>query len=190
MLLGGVAAAGAASYAVKALAVGLPLPCVDGTAQQAAMGCGVALVLTGLLTFLRPFVDAPRLVLTWLLLTAISLWLGAYRLSPLGFGAGNTPLLQGFRVQRVGRTPILAASRATLSISRGATVEIEPQILPQTQPSCRWISEASAAIDDPLNCDIAYQAPSRVEYDVLRVRVHSDCSLPDAVADLRFSVLP
>lgn len=66
---------------------------------------------------------------------------------------------------------------------------IVPVMLPGDQPSCNWFSQHGGALDDATNCETVY-APPAAEYDVLRLSVRSSCGLPNAVGQIKFSILP
>lgn len=123
------------------------------------------------------------------LLLFLAFWLGSPGVSPLGFGRGRRPLLQGFVITRAQREPVPVASGATVSLAAASPMEIEPQLLPGPV-TCIWSSSNGGAFDDPTGCDTAYQPGEGAGFDFLRVRVRSACGLPPAVGLLRVSILP
>ena len=122
-------------------------------------------------------------------LLLLTLWLGSYHVSPLGFSNGSIPLLRGFVVSQAHGTAIKIASRQPLSVGYGSIVQIQPEIL-AGPVDCTWLSTTGGVFDDPANCDTAFVASGAAQYDVLKVRVRSACGLPTAVGEIRVAILP
>lgn len=117
---------------------------------------------------------------------ALSLWLGSYRFSPL---YAKTKVLQGFDITLLYREKTRIQSGAIVSLGRNSIAAIAPITLPGDQPSCNWFSQQGGALDDATQCETIY-APPAAEYDILQVSVRSSCGLPNAVGQIKFSILP
>ncbi len=166
------------------------VPCVNPSFAQASFGFAALVLLNAvLLSWLH------RPVTAWagaalLVLCIFSLWMGAYGLSPLSYGRGGIPVLSGFRLTRFGLRSYHAATGAIVVTRAGSPMEIEPILLANAGTDCQWHSDNGGAIDAPSSCDIAYEAPPGVTYDVMHLHVQTDCGLPEISAELRLSIAP
>ncbi len=165
------------------------LRCMHPLAQSAALAILAASVihLVAIRKLKRHGYGTALLLYGALLL--LTLWLGSYHVSALGFSSGRIPLLRGFLVTRSNRTALKMASRQTISLGYGSIVEIQPEIL-AGPVDCTWLSTTGGVFDDPANCDTAFAASGAAQYDVLKVRVRSACGLPTAVGEIRVAILP
>jgi hypothetical protein len=166
------------------------IPCFDKTSQNLLLACATLLRVD---LAIPPRIGRVRTAsfFTGLgILGAVAIWLGAYQISPLGFGRGGPPIVGGFRVTRSERQPIMTDPGQLVVMAADSTVEIEPTTLPGASVACRWRSSNSGSIDDPASCDLAYQPPAGLTYDVLSLLAQPDCGLPDHVAEIKFSIAP
>ena len=166
-----------------------PLLCMHPLAQSAALAIIAALVihLVAIRKLNRHTYGTALFLYAALLL--LTLWLGSYYVSPLGFSSGRIPLLRGFLVTRSDGTALKVTSRQTISLGYGSIVEIQPDML-AGPADCTWLSATGGIFDDPANCDTAFAASGAAQYDVLKVRVRSACGLPTAVGEIKVAILP
>jgi hypothetical protein len=118
---------------------------------------------------------------------ALTLWLGTYRFSPL---YAKAKVLQGFDITLLYREKTRIQSGAVILLGRNSIAAIAPITLPGDQPSCNWFSRQGGALDDATSCETIYAPPAAADYDLLQVSVRSSCGLPNAVGQIRFSILP
>lgn len=163
------------------------IPCTYPRAERLVLSLGVGWLTQ--LVFVRwlraGYVAA--VIAGYLLLMLITLWLGTYAISPLGYATGQIPNLRGFLIIRANRSTIVESAE-TVSLKRGSAVGINPQLLDPAS-DCAWTSAAGAALDDPFSCDTVYRPPN-ADYDMLRVRIRSSCGLPDSTGRINVSILP
>ncbi len=158
-------------------------------AQGVALGIMVASIIHSLvITITRRRNYRPALLVYGSLLL-LTLWLGSYIISPLGFSSGRIPRLRGFLVTRSHGVPLTIASGQTVSLGYGSIMEIQPDTLPGPV-DCMWSSATGGAFDDPTSCDTAFSPARGVQYDVLRVRVQSACWLPTSLGEVKIAILP
>jgi hypothetical protein len=127
------------------------------------------------------------LIIPFFLLLVI-LWMGAYQFSPIGYSTGRIPILQGFIIARANRPSIIINSRATVAISSDSVMEIQP-VTSVAVGTCYWAAANGGGIDDPRNCDIAYQPPQAADVDTLNILIQPGCHLPNANGEIKISVL-
>ena len=165
------------------------IPCIYHLSQSLAFALVISLFIH-LLSLGRIWLTNSRLiVLIYSLLLLFTLWLGSYPYSPLGFSAGHIPVLQRFEVTRLGRPAISVRSGAIVTIARDSVAEITPLILP-VDLTCTWMSTNGGTLEDPRSCDTAYLSPGGADYDILKLLIQPACHLPDALGEIRISVLP
>lgn len=163
------------------------IPCTEPRAERLALSLGVGLVVQLVFVrWLRPSFIAAVLA-GHLVLMLLTLWLGAYAISPLGYSSGQLPNLRGFLIIRANRSSIIGSAEV-ISLKRGSAVGIHPQLIDPAS-SCAWISAAGAALDGPFSCDLVY-IPPNAEHDVLRLLIRSSCGLPDSSGRINVSILP
>ena len=121
------------------------------------------------------------------MLICIILWLGSYQFSPLYTNAN--PLAHGFDVTVGDREKVNIRSGEIITLGQNSTAVIVPLTLPGDPLSCTWSSQKGGALDDPGSCETIY-APPAADYDVLRLSVRSSCGLPNAVGQIKISILP
>ncbi len=166
------------------------IPCFDRTLRNLLSACATLLLVDLAIPPRIGLVGTASLLMALGILGAVAVWLGAYQISPLRFGSGGPPIVGGFRVTRSEREPTMTDLGQVVVIAAHSTVEIKPITLPGASVACRWRSANSGSIDDPANCDVAYQPPAGLTYDVLSLLVRPDCGLPDHVAEIKFSIAP
>lgn len=163
------------------------IPCTDPRAERLVLALGAGLIAQ--LVFVRWL--PPRVVAAviagHLVLMLLTLWSGAYAISPLGNSTGQLPNLRGFLIIRANRTSMIENAEI-VSLKRGSAVGINPQLVDSTS-DCAWISAAGAALDGPFSCDTVYRPPN-ADYDVLRLQIRSSCRLPDSTGRIYISILP
>ena len=129
------------------------------------------------------------LLLVYGSLLLLTLWLGSYLTSPLGFSSGRISLLRGFLVTRSHGVALALASGQAISLGYSSIVEIQPDMLPG-QVTCNWSSATGGAFEDPTNCDTAFTPRRGATYDVLKVLIRSACKLPTAIGEIKVAILP
>lgn len=149
---------------------------------------GIAILLLVIRLVLRGRISWIPIVVAGILIL-LAVWLGSYRISPLGFTTGRIPLVSGFWVTRTERARIWAAPFDVMTMAEGSAIGIQSVLLPGPA-SCMWSSSNGGSFEDPTGCDTAYEPGPGAAYDVLRVNVRSACGLPSTVAEIRISVLP
>ncbi len=164
------------------------IPSMLPAAGNLAISLGVSLLI-GLMVlprFLhRRFLIVPGILAVLLLVT---LWLGSYPFSPLGYSSGRIPFLRGFLVTTYGGRRLYVTSGEVISLGNGTFNSIEPITLP-ANIRCTWASLNGGALDDPHSCDTAY-IPLGPDDDILRVRIVCGCGLPDTVGEIKISIMP
>src|SRR5258706_1534775 len=174
--------------AVSALLPSSILPCTYPLAQSLGLAVSAVLILqlfAGAKISPRPRKALPIIDITLILL---SLWLGSYALSPLGFSNGRIPILRGFLVTTASRGGLYIASGDIISLGSSSTAAISP-ILLSSDVRCNWSSANGAALDDPQSCDTFYIPPME-EYDLLKVSIRPGCGLPNSIGQIKISILP
>lgn len=167
-----------------------PIPCVAAPFGSTAIACGFVLILD--LTIL-PKMGIGYLKMAALLVSILgllSVWLGLYPVSPLGFGRNGRSVIEGFRITRYGWPPGFVGLGEMVTVNAGAAVEIEPIPMVGVHMACQWESGAGGAFDDPDNCDVAYVAPANRTFDYLHVLARPSCGLPEFDAELKASIEP
>ncbi len=122
-------------------------------------------------------------------LALLSLWLGTYSISPLGFSNGRIPFAQGFALTRSMRADLQVASGSTVQLANGSTAAIRPMTLPVNE-NCIWQSSNNGKFDDTESCNIAYIPPANSSFDIVKVLIRPSCNLPEAREELKVVVLP
>lgn len=163
------------------------IPCMDARAERLVFSLGVGLLAPLVFARWLPTGFVAAAIAGHLVLMLVTLWLGAYAISPLGYATGQVPNLRGFQIIRANRSSMIESAEI-VSLKRGAAVGINPQLLDPTS-DCAWISAAGAALDGPFSCDTVYSPPN-ADYDVLRLRIRSSCGLPDSTGRINVSILP
>ncbi len=164
------------------------ISCTDGWAQNLIFALGFALVLQ---IFLAPKILLGHyriLIAAHAVLILLTLWLGLYSISPLGYSSGRIPVLHGFVVmtKQKGITAVPLGGVITLGNSAAAAV------YPVTVPGdvrCTWMSVNAGALDDPHSCITAY-IPPQADYDILKVSVQPGCGLPTSTGQFKIGILP
>jgi hypothetical protein len=123
-----------------------------------------------------------------LVVGAFTLWLGSYAYSPLGFSNGRHPILQGFFVTRQGQIDELVASGEVILLQSGVPVGISVST-DMPSKTCYWTSLNHGALDGFDQCDIVYAAPA-ADFDLLAVRIGSECKMPPIRGQIKISILP
>lgn len=163
------------------------IPCTEPRAQRLLLSLGVGLFAQLIFVrWLRPG-HVAVLIAGHMVLMLLTLWVGAYAISPLGYSTGQVPNLRGFLIIRANRSSIIGNAEV-VSLKRGSAVGINPQLV-DSGSECAWISAAGAALDGPFSCDTVYSPPN-ADYDVLRLRMRSSCGLPDSSGRINVSILP
>jgi hypothetical protein len=167
------------------------LPCTHSLAKTILLALGMTLVLNVLAAVFWRKLWIKRSRLSFLVLVGLcllTLWLGSYPYSPLGFSNGNYPILRGFLITRQGRVnePVDSGDIILLPVGSPAAITVLSDL---TNLSCQWNSLNGGAWDDPGSCDTAYLAPA-ADYDILTVRIEPGCKLPPIRAQIKISILP
>ena len=143
------------------------IPCVYPLSQTLTLALALVLFIH-LLGFDRILLNKSRLIILMeSLLILLSLWIGPYSDSPLGFSSGRISILQGFEVTRFSRQPISVASMESITITSNSVTEIRAITL-SLDLTCTWMSSRGGSIEDPRSCEIAYLPPVGVDYDILK----------------------
>ena len=163
--------------------------CVHPLAQLAipvliAAGLAHAIVL-----WQRPRLGSPLAILAYPALAMAVLWLGWYRVSPLGFSSGRVPLLSGYLVAKPHRGLEPVGRREVISMGAGTALGIQPVLLPGPT-KCIWSSTTGGAFDDPTSCATVYASEGDSPYDILRLHITSACGIPPVSANVRLSIMP
>ena len=165
------------------------IPCVHPIAQDAALILiAVGLVHAALLRT-RAVPGGRSALLVYPVIVLLALWLGWYRLSPLGFSTGHIPLLRGFLIMKPQMAVASIRPNEVVSVKAVTAVGIQPMLLPGPA-ECIWASTTGGAFDDPNSCDTAYKSATAAKYDVLRVHIMSACGPPPVSEQIRISILP
>ena len=163
--------------------------CIHPMALAGAVALLIAAGLHAALLRLRRRPARWHVLLAYPTLMLVSIWLGWYPASPLGFSTGAIPLLQGYRILRPQRDAQLLKPRQVVLAATGMTIGIEPVLLPGPV-RCTWSSTTGADIDDPTGCNIAYVSTSGASYDFLKVHITPACGIPSMTGQLHISILP
>ena len=129
----------------------------------------------------------PALIVLPLLLLLL-LWLGSYPFSPLGFSNGRIPVLRGFVITMSLRPSLAIASGEIVTIASGSIIGIRSTTLP-VDMSCFWATTNGGEFDDPRTCNTDYSAPP-AGFDVLKVDIQPGCHLPNALGEIKITILP
>ena len=171
----------------------LPIPtwiqCSYPQVQNIAFALCTSLVAHILVINRVGFINNKPIVLIYSLLFVLTLWLGSYSYSPLGFSTGRIPLLRGFIVTRNGRPAISIASGDIVTIAPGSVTGFKPITLPGNM-DCFWASTTGGVLDDPGSCEIAYFASGGADFDILKLHIQPGCQLPNALGEIRISIQP
>ncbi len=163
--------------------------CIHPFARLAALLLLAAAIIHGSLSLGLRHKIPRRAFAGYGLLIILSLLLGSYAFSPLGFAGGRIPLLSGFIITRPQRAPEQIASGQVISMAAGTPLAIHARLLPGPA-TCMWSSSNGGAFDDPAACDTVYAPSDQASFSVLRVSIRSACSLPPAVGEIKIGVLP
>jgi hypothetical protein len=163
------------------------IPCTESWAEHLMISLGLASLPQLFFIGRLPGRQFKMLLAMDLLSILVVFWLGAYRISPLGYSTGQIPNLRGFQIIRANRDSTIE-NNAIVSLKRGSAAGINTLLVDKTS-QCIWNSAAGAALEDPFSCDTAY-VPPNADHDTLRLRVRSSCGLPDSAGQLRISILP
>ena len=166
------------------------IPCFEGRLQYVLLVCPLLAMLD---IALPPKIDLAGTVRVFLsvgTLGAIAAWFGFYQVTPLRFGGRGAPVMEGFRLTKSQRQPIIVAPGQVVLLAKGSTVAIEPIIQSGVGAACQWRSTNRGSIDDPASCDIAYRPPARLTYDVLNVLALPECGLPKQIGRIKISIAP
>ena len=128
----------------------------------------------------------PLFLLLQVVLLALILGMGSYRVSPL---FSHTNILRGFNVTLRDRPDVKIESGQIITIGKNNVSAIVPLTLPGNVASCHWSSQNGEDLDGAASCEIIYAPPS-ADYDILRLSMRSTCGLSSAVGQIRFSILP
>jgi hypothetical protein len=164
------------------------IPCTYPLAQSLAFALCGSIVIHLFLIDRTGFMNAKPIVGVFCLFLSLIFWLGSYPFSPMGFSSGRIPTLRGFLVTRFGRPAVKIASGEIISMPGDSIAEIHPITLPVGM-ACTWVSVNGGALEDPRSCDIAYLSPDAA-FDTLKLLVQPACHLPDAVGEIKVSILP
>jgi hypothetical protein len=165
------------------------ISCIHPFAQDAMLALiAIGLAHAVLLRF-RTLPGGRTALLVYPAILLLAIWLGWYRVSPLGFSTGRIPLVQGFLVSKSQMAPALIPRRQVVSVRAETPIGIEPVLLPGPT-RCIWASTTGGSFDDPNSCDTAYKSAAAAQYDVLKVHVASACGIPAVTREIRISVLP
>jgi hypothetical protein len=121
-------------------------------------------------------------------LILLTLWLGSYPFSPLGFASGRIPVLRSFVVTTRTLRRDNVAPGATVTLASGAPAAIQPLLLP-VEARCAWSSANEGSLDSLQTCETVY-SPPRAAYDILKIRIQPGCGLPPTSAQIKISILP
>ncbi len=163
--------------------------CIHPFARLSALLLLAAAIIHGSLSVGRRHKIARLASAGYGLLIVLSLLLGSYAFSPLGFASGRIPLLSGFIITRSQRVPEQIASGQVISMIAGSPLGVQARLLPGPA-TCMWSSSNGGAFDDPAACDTVYAPDNQASFSVLRVSIRSACSLPPALGEIKISVLP
>jgi hypothetical protein len=165
------------------------LSCIHPLAVKILIALAVTLALclpaSGILRFGR---NKPVIAII-VLMAGLTLWLGSYAYSPLGFANGRIPILNGFALTRLMRGNTTIQPGEIISISRNSVVGLSPLTFP-VEMDCIWFSVNGGALDDPSSCDTAYIPPGNADFDTLKLLIQPSCRLPNVTAQIRISILP
>jgi len=103
------------------------------------------------------------------------------------FRFGNSSPLRGFRIMTAARDRFIKNGEI-VSLGQGAYTALSPQMAAGGF-QCSWSSANGGSLDDPNACEIIY-IPPNADNDILRLRLKSMCGLPDAIGELKISILP
>ncbi len=164
------------------------LPCTYPLAQSLVLAGCAALILQ--LLAAAKIVPKYRKVLVVIDITLVllTLWLGSYLFSPLGFSDGRIRVLRGFLITTAARGSSNVASGEIIFMGVGSTAAISPVLL-AGNVRCNWLSVNGGALDDPQSCDTFYIPPMR-EYDILKISIRPGCGLPNSIGQIKISILP
>jgi hypothetical protein len=164
------------------------IPCTAPLAQNLILSILAPLVAQVILIYCSGLFHNRVVLIIPLFILILILWLGAYQFSPLGYSTGSIPILEGFIITRPNRSSINIRSRAIVTISIDSVMEIQP-VTSVADGTCYWVAANGGGIDDPRNCDIAYQPPQAADVDTLNILFQPGCHLPNAHGDIKISVL-
>lgn len=165
------------------------VPCTFPLAQNVSFAIVIPLIIQIVGILKIPAISSKSLLIVLIFLLTSVLWLGSYPFSPLGFSSGQIPLLRGFVVTRFDHLPLTIASSKIVTMTGGSTMEIQTLVLP-VDISCYWMSSNGGAFDDPTSCDTAYLSPEGMDFDIIHLRIHPDCHLPDTLGEIKVSIFP
>ncbi len=170
----------------------LPFPmvvtCTYPIAQRVSLALCAALSVQ-VLVGRRLFSAAARSIffgeVFFLLLT---LWLGSYPLSPLGFASGRIPFQQGFVVS--------TSSVRTWRIDSGEIISVEAisdaKFRALTLPApvhCEWHSSDNGLFFPPNACETSYVVPGSGT-DFVTVSIRPGCGLPESSGEIKVAIFP
>lgn len=164
-------------------------PCTHPLAVKILIGLAVALSLYLLANGILRFGKNKPAIAIVALLAALTLWLGSYPYSPLGFSGGRISILREFTITRLMRENTTIKAGEIISISRNSIIGISPVTLP-VEMDCTWSSARGGALEDPSICDTAYAPPGNSDFDILKLLIQPSCNLPNVTAQIKIGILP
>ena len=165
--------------------------CIRSTARTILMALGLTLLINIAMIVVWRNVWLKASILSLCAVAAfavITFWLGSYKYSPLGTTSGKYPVFQGFLVTKQGRVNTPVPPNELVLLQYGTPMGISVAVdLPDA--TCHWTSLNHAALDNPEGCDLVYSPPP-AEYDILTVRVGSQCEIQTIRSQIKISIFP
>jgi hypothetical protein len=175
----------------NAMPIPYPRLCIHPLSMSilAALAVTAALNIPALMVWRKAWLKASLASLcAFVIAGAFTLWLGSYVFSPLDSSNWRNSILQGFLVTRQGRIPKQVASSEVILLQPGVPLGVSV-LADLPHMTCYWNSLNHGALDGFDQCDIVYSAPA-ADYDILTVRILSDCRIPPIRGQIKIGILP